>query len=293
MIRADHLTRRFGRVVAVDDVSFTVARGESVALWGSNGAGKTTVLRCLLGLLPFGGTVTLDGVDVRRRGRDARRRVGFVPQDVRFHAGLTVGDVLAFFARLRRADRAQVGRWLERTQLADARDRAVGALSGGMRQKLALAVAMLSEPPLLMLDEPTANLDARARAEFVELLQDLRGRGHTLLFCSHRNEEVSALADRVLGLEAGRLVRDQSVDAWRREGRARARLYLRLDPARMDAALSTLSAAGFRASRNGAGIRVHVPEDEKARPVAALVRAGFEVDDFVVEDADASGEETP
>uniref|UniRef100_UPI000B13737B ATP-binding cassette domain-containing protein n=1 Tax=Rhodothermus marinus TaxID=29549 RepID=UPI000B13737B len=122
LLTIEHLTKRFGTVTVLQDVSCTVAPGESVALWGPNGAGKTTLLRCVLGVLPFEGTIRIDSLDVRRQGKEARRLVGFVPQEVTFYPTLTVGETAAFFARLRGLEPDEAQRRLAQVALEDRLD---------------------------------------------------------------------------------------------------------------------------------------------------------------------------
>ena len=203
------LGKRFGAQRALADVSFTVRAGEAVALWGANGAGKTTALRGLLGAIPCEGEVHIGGLDVRRRGREARRLLGFVPQEMAF-PDLTAGEVLTLFAALRGVAAERVEVLVGRLGLAAELDKRVAALSGGRKQRLALAVALLADPPLLLLDEPSSSLDAAARRELQQILGQLKAEGKTLVFSSHRPEEVALLADRVLHLENGRLVADES-----------------------------------------------------------------------------------
>jgi ABC-type multidrug transport system ATPase subunit len=195
-----NLTKRYGAHTAADDVSFTVARGETVALWGANGAGKTTILRCLLGIAQFDGVVRVLGL----QGKEARRQIGYVPQDVRLHGDLTVRETLRFYAELRKV--APSEKLLEQWRLLDVADKPVRALSGGMRQRLAVAIALLSDPPVMLLDEPTSNLDRQSRAELRALLQQLKATGKTLIVSLHRAEEVRQLADRVIVLECGRKI---------------------------------------------------------------------------------------
>jgi nitrous oxidase accessory protein len=192
------------------DLSFTVEAGESVALWGSNGAGKTTALRALLGLVPFSGTVAIDGLDIRLHGRTVRSRVGFVPQEVTLQPDLSVRETFSFYAGLRRVAATEVGARAEWLGLTEHLDKKVQELSGGLKQRLALGLALLGDPPVLLLDEPTASLDAAGRERFYRLLDELHDRGKTLVFTSHRAEEVARLADRVLRLEDGRLQRIDS-----------------------------------------------------------------------------------
>ena len=208
MIRAAKIVKRFGRVKAVSDVSFDLEAGGSLALWGSNGAGKTTLIRCVLGVIRFNGNASIGGLSVRRRGRHARAQVGYVPQELAFHDDARLGSAMIFFARLRGVTPARAAESLDAVGLTGHERKRVRDLSGGMKQRLALAVALLSDPPLIILDEPTSNLDAAGRGEVVATLQRLRSAGKTLLFASHRPDEVISLADRILVMERGLVLRD-------------------------------------------------------------------------------------
>jgi len=205
MIVVRDLAKRFGRSRVLEGISFHVRKGEAVALWGPNGAGKTTAIRCLLGLQPYKGTILVDGHDLRRDGKRARAAVGYVPQELAFQENVSVWETLAFYARLRRASAREAESRLDELGIAQAKAKRVGELSGGMKQRLALATALLADPPILVLDEPTSNLDPAGRYSFLRTLADLRRRGKTVLFSSHRIEEVQALADRVVVLERGRV----------------------------------------------------------------------------------------
>lgn len=174
-----------------------------MALWGPNGAGKTTLLRCLLGVIAFDGEARVAGFDVKKQGRDSRRRIGYVPQEIRLHQDQTVWETVSFYARLRDVPRERVERLITEWGLGPARHQMAQNLSGGMKQKLALIIALLSDPPILFFDEPTANLDIRARGEFAAILAALKAAGKTLLFCTHRVSEMRRLADRVVVLESG------------------------------------------------------------------------------------------
>lgn len=193
-----------GRAI-LHELSLTVGRGESVALVGPNGSGKTSLLRCLLGFVPFTGRLTIEGHDVVREPLVARALLGYVPQQAAFGDD-RARDVLAFVAMLRRIDRARIDWALALTGLADHAGERVRTFSGGMRQRLALAVALLPDPPLLLFDEPTANLDRDGQCLFAEIVEGLRRSGHTLVLASHRDEEVTALTDRALHLDRGCLV---------------------------------------------------------------------------------------
>ena len=203
MVRLARVTKRFGRHRAVDGISFEIASGEAVALWGPNGAGKSTLLKCLLGLLRFEGEIRIDGHDAVRDAKAARRCLGYVPQELAFYPEWTGRDLLDFIARLRRAPVEQVERCLARVGLAAHASKPIGALSGGMKQRLALAAALLGDPPLLVLDEITSNLDAAGREGLLRILAELKRSGKTIVFTTHRREDVLRLADRVVLLAGG------------------------------------------------------------------------------------------
>lgn len=284
IIQVSGLTKRFGALTAVDGVSFDVRAGEAVALWGANGAGKTTALRCLLHLMPFTGTVTIAGHDVKKQGKAARFLVGFVPQELSFHDDLTVAQTLVFYARLKKvASGYDFTPMLERLELLPHIQKRVRDLSGGLKQRLALALALLADPPILVLDEPTSNLDISAREDFLHFLHDLRDSGKTLVFSSHRLEEVIALADRVLLLEAGKLVLAAPPHDLEKElGRA-STLHVTLPTPAIEPALELLAAHGLPVSRNGQGVRIRVQPGAKAEALRVLHEAGILVEDFSLE----------
>jgi ABC-type multidrug transport system ATPase subunit len=283
-IALTNVSKRFGRLKALDCLSFKVDSGEAVALWGANGAGKTTALRCLLGLLPFEGRITVAGKDVQKEGKAARKLMGFVPQELNFHDDMSVAETLTFYARIKKVPAGHdFTPLLERLELIPHIRKPVRDLSGGLKQRLALALALLADPPILVLDEPTANLDISAREDFLTLLHDLKVSDKTLAFSTHRLEEVTALADRVLLLEAGRLV----VDAPPRDLEKRlgweSTLHLYLPERGIEPALETLTQYGMPVSLNGRGVRVPVRPGEKGKVLNILFNAGIEVEDFTVE----------
>jgi len=213
MIQLADVHKRYGRSTVLNGVNFDVRAGQSVALWGSNGAGKTTLIRCMLGLVDFHGSIRVAGLDVRKEGKRVRRLLGYVPQELAFYDDFRVIEASRYMARLRGADPTACQRTLEELGLlAHARKR-VRELSGGMKQRLALSVALLNDPPLLVLDEPTSNLDSAGRESLMRLLHDLKDAGKSILFISHRPEEVHGLADRVLTLESGRVLTDVATAA--------------------------------------------------------------------------------
>ena len=284
MIEVTHVSKYFGRLVAVDDLSFSVAPGEAVALWGANGAGKTTALRCLLGLIPFTGQVTIAGLNARKQGKLMRHNIGFVPQELAFHDDMTVAETLTFYARIKKVPAGHdFAPLLKQLQLTTHIKKRVGDLSGGLKQRMALALALLSEPPILLLDEPSANLDIRARDSFLQLLSEFKNAGKTLLFSSHRLDEVTALADRVLLLEAGKLVVDAPPSELEQRLGLPSTLHIYLPPTTISVAMDALTAQGLSVHLNGRGVRVQVAPGKKGHVLRVLHDAGVIIDDFVVE----------
>jgi len=284
MITVTDLTKQFGPLTAVDNLSFNVQAGEVVAFWGANGAGKTTAVRCLLNLLPFSGQIIIQGLDVRQQSKAVRKLVGFVPQELNFHDDLTVAETVTFYARIKKMPSGtDFTPLLDRLDLLPHLKKRVQMLSGGLKQRLALALALLADPPILILDEPTANLDIRAREDFLLLLHQLKDQGKTMVFSSHRLEEITALADRVLLLEAGRLVVDAAPHKLEQQLGWEATLHLYLPQQTIDPALATLTAYGLPVSRNGRGVRVQVKPGQKGEALRVLHEAGITVDDFSVE----------
>ncbi len=283
MIQFTDLTKRFGAFTAVDALSFSVPERTAVALWGPNGAGKTTIIKCLLGLLSYSGRIEVAGLDAHRQGRLVRRSLGYVPQELAFYPDLSTLDTALFYSRLKRVPAARAAEVLAQVGLAEHAAKPVRALSGGMKQRLALGLALLADPPLLVLDEPTSSLDTSARHQFLNLLLDVKAAGKTILFTSHRLEEVESLGDEVLVLEAGRLrLTCRAAELSRCLGlRTQVRLFV--PPEAMDAALVALQADGLSAHKNGAGLLVDVLPDEKARPIHVLSQAAIRVDDFELE----------
>lgn len=280
MIQIQHVTKRFGRTAAVDDVTLRIAPGESVALWGSNGAGKTTLIRCVLGLLRFSGQLTINGHDARRDGKRARMLIGYVPQELGFYDDLGVAEAVRFFARLKNLPACSPENVLASVGLEAHHRKRIRELSGGMKQRLALSIALLGDPPILVLDEVTASLDACGRDEFVALLSGLAGAGRTMLFASHRVEEVVELSDRVVTLDQGRAVSVASSHDFASGLGSALVLHLTLPIAVREHAMDRLRAGGFSPTLNGVGVLVPVTAEHKAAPFRLLAEAKIAIEDF-------------
>lgn len=228
MIRVANLRKTFGEQVALDGVSFGVDPGECFALLGPNGSGKSTALKCLAGLvLPSSGTMAVGDFDVAKAGREARALMSYLPQEASFPDHLRAREVLEFYARLRAVPGSRVEQVMEMLDCRGFASRFVNDLSGGMRQRLAIAVACLPDVLLLLLDEPTASLDPESAAGFRRLLAGLKRSGKTIVFATHVVADVEHLADRIAILVNGRLL---AVETWDQSGLGRLgceEVYLR------------------------------------------------------------------
>ena len=209
MIAAHRLTKKFGRFPAVDSVDFEIPRGEVVGFLGPNGAGKTTTIRMICGYLrPTSGRLRVDGRDVITSRRQVQRTIGYLPESTPLYVEMRVDEYLKFRARLgglRRAARpSAVERALERCWLQEVRTRPIGQLSRGFRQRVGLAAALVAEPPVLILDEPTAGLDPAQIRQVRGLVRELAG-SHTILLSTHILAEVELTCDRIVVLARGRV----------------------------------------------------------------------------------------
>ena len=277
-LSVESVSKHYGKQLTLDELSFQAEGGEAVALWGPNGAGKTTLLKTILGLVAFDGRVEVCGVDVQRQGKLARRQIGYVAQEAVFY-DWTVTETMNFYARLKKAAPGRPAELLVRLSLDAHAKKRVPALSGGLKQRLALAVALLSDPPILLLDEPTANLDIEACRSYLGLLAALRAEGKLILFASHRQEEIDLLADRVLVLDRGKLALDASPEMLHLGQEFEQ--VLRVNETTAEEAQRCLEAGGLKAARYGrGGLVLRVASTAKLRAIEILLANGIAVLDF-------------
>ena len=284
MIEARGLTKRFGSRLVLGDLEFSVKRGARLALLGLNGVGKTTLLRCLMGVLSFEGSIEIAGVDVATEGKRARGLIGYVPQRPPLFP-MTLATMVEFFAMLRGIPEVRIADRLETfgLPLSETGDLSLHELSGGMLQKALLALALAADAPLLLLDEPTANLDPRARGEFMRALRQV-DENSTVVLASHRLEEVEMVADRVWILHEGERVFDGSLDELRTRARAESWLWVRTRrESRDDARRRFAQRAGDDAvMANGTHVAVQLPPARRAEALSDLQQAGVPIEDFWV-----------
>jgi gliding motility-associated transport system ATP-binding protein len=210
MIEVDRLTKHYGPVPAIQDVSFAVEKGQIVGFLGPNGAGKTTTMRILSCFMPpSGGTARVAGFDVFEQSLEVRRRIGYLPENVPLYADMTVAAYLDFVANVKGLGRSErrrrVGEVLERCQIPDVRGRLIGRLSKGYRQRVGLAQALIADPEVLILDEPTIGLDPKQIVGIRQLIKSLAG-AHTVILSTHILPEVSMVCEGVIIINRGRIV---------------------------------------------------------------------------------------
>ena len=235
VIEVQHLTKRYGRVTAVDDISFRVERGEILGFLGPNGAGKTTTMRILTGYMPASdGKAIVAGFDVFDQPVEAKRRTGYLPETPPLYPDMSVIEYLTFVAKIKgvaSAERRQrVKTVMERTRVADMANRQCGKLSKGYKQRVGLAQALIHNPDVLILDEPTAGLDPKQIIETRELIKELKG-DHTIILSTHILPEVAQTCQRVVIINKGRVVAVDTPDNLTARLRGSETMYVQVDSA--------------------------------------------------------------
>ena len=282
LFETHRLSKRYGAKTVLKEVGLSVGPGHCVALLGHNGAGKTTLIKLLLGLTaPSGGQVSLLGQDPRgRQAGEVRRAIGYLPESVTFPPGMTGREIMRFYARLKGAELTQCDALLDQVDLAEAARRRTKTYSKGMRQRLGLAQALLGQPRVLFLDEPTNGLDPPLRRKFYEVIRGLTEAGATALVSSHLLTEIEARADLIAILCEGALVAFGSLDELRQASRLPFRLRLQV---RAEAVGSIVEAIGrdFVPDKiDGGAIDFLCPAPDKMAIVRRVARLNGVVQDL-------------
>lgn len=278
----DGVTKRYGNVVAVQDVTLALHPGEATALVGHNGAGKTTLIKLLLGLIrPDEGAVRVSGMDpAGAHGADARRALGFLPENVAFHGAMTGNELMSFYAGLKGHSTKRNHELLSLVGIADAAGRRVTTYSKGMRQRLGIAQALIGEPRLLLFDEPTSGLDPASRIDVFNTIDVLRGSGATVLVSTHALAEVENRVDRVAVMHRGNLLAAGTLEELREGVVPDVGLRVRVrngDTERLLAALPPGIDCGERAEDL---LMLRVPAEDKMAALRALAMMGDAVEDI-------------
>lgn len=279
------VTKRYGETEAVRGVDLTLAPGECVAMVGHNGAGKSSLIKLMLGLTtPTAGSIRVLGGDPASAAcSPIRRRIGFLPENVAFHPNMTGRETLDFYARLKGASRRDNDALFEKVGLEPAAiRRRVSTYSKGMRQRLALAQALLGGPKLLFLDEPTTGLDPALRQSFYAIVAELRDQGTTVLLCSHALTELEGQADRVVVMSRGRKVADGSLATLRSLAQLPVRIRLTLPGDDIDALAARVGQGAALTRLAGGVVELACANDDKIDLVRRIACDGPAVEDIEI-----------
>lgn len=286
MIKIEGLTKSYGKFLAVDDVNLEIKKGEVFGFLGPNGAGKTTTIKSILGLIkPSEGNIHIMGRSVQKQRREALLGVGYLPEYMNLYSNLTGRETLEFFAKLRNAPKSEVDRLLKQVGMTEAADKKIGEYSKGMAQKIALAQALLGNPPLLILDEPTSGLDPTAITMVKRLVKYYTDKGGTVFFSSHILPNVQEVADRVGIISDGKLRAIDSVDNLRDRLDIPTKMKLRLS-GNFRKVAGVLDRDKRIRSFKGKGNKLHVICDSeyKTAVLRIIEDNGLTVQDFTTEE---------
>jgi len=281
MIEAKNLTKRYGDHLAVDSLSFSAKKGEIVGLLGPNGAGKTTTMRMLTGFMPpTEGSAKISGHDVVEDSLEARRNVGYLPERVPLYPDMSVRGYVLFWARLRGVPnpKAATDAALARVNLSDRRNQLVRHLSKGLKQRLGLAQALVHNPPVIILDEPTIGIDPQQVIEVRQSVREL-GKDHTVLFSTHILSEAEQVCDRVLIINRGKIVAQGKPADLRKKLQPGTLLYVQIGGAKKAQARELLTAIPgvLNVETQGDGFQVKANGDLRGDVSARVLGAGYQL----------------
>jgi ABC-2 type transport system ATP-binding protein len=287
MVRLDQFEKWYGVIHAVKNLDLDVPRGEAFVLLGSNGSGKSTILRAVAGLhAPSSGRVIVEGVDVAVDPLAARGRIAFLPQRVVLPELLTGREVLSFYAGLKGVDQRRVGEVIELIGLAEDADRYAREYSGGMVQRLGLGITFLRDVPLYLLDEPTLNLDPSGVDQFRRWLEDRVAAGSTVLFTSHILQEALRLADRVAVMAEGELVKVEEVSGFRNRVVAATTVSVVVDELTEKMIEAAQKAGADEASWNDRSYSFKASPEKRQGVIRAIEKSGGFIEELHTEPPD-------
>ncbi|MBS9716077.1 ABC transporter ATP-binding protein [Pseudohalocynthiibacter aestuariivivens] len=276
-LAVENVSKNYGTLETVSNVSLSIEAGERVALLGHNGAGKTTLLRMILGLTPVvSGTIKVLGSNPG--SRHSRASIGFLPESVAFHGALTGREQLRHFARLKSVPVHVADDLLDRVGLSNAADRKIRTYSKGMRQRIGLAQALLGQPKLALLDEPTSGLDPISRHEFYDIVEELAQSGTAVLLSSHALTELETRTDRIAIMSQGKLVADNSLVRLRQNAGLPIRVNVTTTAENVDVVAERLGGERI----NGCSILLTCQQDEKISKLSQITAFGEIIKDVDV-----------
>ncbi|MCI0614891.1 ABC transporter ATP-binding protein [bacterium] len=286
MIQIRNLTKQYGELKAVNDVSFDVREGETFALLGPNGSGKSTTLKCLAGLIiPESGEIKIGNFDLRSENRKAKNLFTYLPQRVSFPDNLTAREIMQFFCKLRHTSEDRIGSLLNNGHFDfnGFSDKPVSEFSGGMNQRLGLAVACLPDAPIMILDEPTISLDPEGAIHFRLFLAEMKKGGKTILFSSHMLADVEQLADHVGIMVGGKLLAVESVDSLRNSVTQGCRMRIHLQRTEQQFVTVAKEAGALTAEIDGNSLIVTSAPESRLEILSQIIIRGGQIICFATE----------
>jgi ABC-type multidrug transport system ATPase subunit len=284
IVSIQNVEKRYGKFTALYKLSLDIKPGAHLLILGPNGAGKSTLIKCIMGILNFKGTVSIDGIDVNKDPRGAKKMIGYVPQNYAFYESLTLYDHAVLTTRLKNiGGTEQIEEKLRLVNLWDARKRRVRACSDGMKQRLGIALALIGNPKLLLLDEPTSNVDLRGQLEFQRLLRALLKQGKTLITTSHLTG-LGELATEVMVVDRGRVVVRGSPDELMSRLSVNDTIFMRVREADVPGITKLATDLGaFDFEADGEWLRATVPSRIKLGVVKGLMNSSYAMTDILIE----------
>jgi len=283
MLKVEDVTKKYGRFTALEHISMNLKRGRHLLVLGPNGAGKTTLIKCILGLAGFKGSIYVGGLSVKKASTKVKRFVGYVPQNYAFYENITVNEQARMSCSLKKVANGQAEEKLNIVDLWSVRNRKIRALSDGMKQRLGIALALIGDPPFLILDEPTTNVDLKGQLEFYGLLEKLLRGGITLLTATHLSG-LGELANEIMILDGGHEVAIGEPSALLDKANISDTLYVRVKEDRtrdMMALIESFVKNGV--AINGEWLTVSVPGNLKLRLLKSLMESGDGLRDVIIE----------
>jgi len=281
MLRIETVSKVYGKKAALDKVSLDVPPGVHMLILGPNGAGKTTLIKCIMNLIRYKGKVTVDGIDTRRDAKKARSKIGYVPQSYALYDNLSVIEHSKLTARLKGVGESEIEQILKTVGMYDYRRKKVRELSSGMRQRVGIALALIGNPPFLILDEPTSNVDLRGRFEFQKILDGLMNEGKTMLSTTHF-AGLGEMATHVAIMDQGHIVASGDPTELLSKLSANSTIYLKLGEPDTPKAIEVLRSSGaieVREEENWTAVTL--PTEMRMGAIYNLIKTGLSVEDMI------------
>jgi ABC-type multidrug transport system ATPase subunit len=277
------VSKKYGKFSALSHLSINLARGSHLLLLGPNGAGKTTLIKCILGLAGFQGDIRVKGIRVKENSTLTKKLIGYVPQNYAFYENISVLDQAKMSCRLKDVAVIQAKEKLEMVGLWDVHDRKIRALSDGMKQRLGIGLALIGDPELLILDEPTSNIDLRGQLDFQDLIQRLLKMGKSFLTATHLTG-LGELASEVLVIDKGRQIAMGDPSKLMQTVNVADTLYLRVDNGQVDEIAKLIKTfVSDEIHAKGSWLTVAIPNTLKLKLLKSLIDSGLQIDDLMIE----------